>query len=236
MVLRSSALLLVVVALGCLHRDTPPKPERTVPLAVYIVNGTGQTASRIDTPKALRERLMARLAPVGLQVDVRDSSAETATNTKVLAASIAKHAAAQTGHPERILLLETQSQFYNELEGRFRWTVLVQATFFYVSRPGDALSTSFDAPAILNFPHQGASDALRFAADPIAREVAAVARRFIVEQPDAAAPADAEQPREPVTPEATGAPEPAPAPEPEPEPEATPAGNPLSNPQAPSRP
>jgi hypothetical protein len=70
-------------------------------------------------------------------------------------------------HPTRpTLLVETETSFYSELSGRYRWNVHVVASI----EPA-GVSESFDVPVFLQFAHEREAEAVSAAAPVIARRV-----------------------------------------------------------------
>ena len=68
-----------------------------------------------------------------------------------------------------LLLIETQAQFYSQLEGRFRWTVDVQ---MHLHTSEDMVfSRVFSVPVFHQFHHQREKESLEAAQAPILREL-----------------------------------------------------------------
>jgi len=175
----------VVLALaGCLEhtRNTVPEKEK---VHVVVVNENSADSTLIASPPALVRELTTELAGQGLAATLVDDAVfieafRTRRSTQGRLRFLADKLGA--GGDGLVLLVETRSAFYSLLEGRFRWVVNTKASFTRLAHVDAPVSATFEAPAILNFPHQGTADALRYVSGPIAREVRSLAARYLDEQ------------------------------------------------------
>jgi hypothetical protein len=173
-VLRRSIWLLFGF-LGCIRPEPAPAPAAQHPVAAVLVLEDAR-GKPVAAPAILHEELVRALEHEGLQPRWSNEAVDlgrlgsTPARVRWLAA---RHSGAS------VMLIEARVRFFNEVEGRFRWDVDVKATAFDGARIDDAVTSAFDAPAILNFPHQGETDALSYAAVPIAREIAELGALFL---------------------------------------------------------
>ncbi len=68
-----------------------------------------------------------------------------------------------------LLLVETQAQFFSQLEGRFRWTVDVQ--FHLIAVDGTTYMRKFSIPVFHQFHHQREQESLEAAEGQIVRKL-----------------------------------------------------------------
>ena len=78
-----------------------------------------------------------------------------------------------------LLLVETRTRFYSQLNGRYRWTVDAKITLAKREAREEAVSSSIDVPVFLDFDHQREREALVVAGPRIADEVARLADELV---------------------------------------------------------
>lgn len=184
MVLRSIGLLLVLGAgAGCIHRV--PVAHLAAPTRAAIASYVDQSDSRTLLPVpeevegALRDQLALRnvqLAPV--------SAAAGKTSAQRLAALVA----AAGGSP-LVMLVECKVVYFDQMQGRFKWTVFAKLT---LARPDDlsnAATREFDVPVFLRFDREREHEALVEAAPAIAERAGQLADEYLAGRSDVAAPA-----------------------------------------------
>jgi len=193
-------ILLALTAASCIeHAKSTPSDRPNV--RVVIINENNADGALVASPPSLTRELETELAAQGLEaVWVDDTSFADAFRARRSTQGRLRFLGEKLGPASGdalVLLVETRSAFYSLLEGRFRWVVNVKASFVRIGSADAPVTASFDTPAILNFPHQGAADALRYVAGPIAREIRSLAARYLDERPTDTAPPEAEAPVQP---------------------------------------
>lgn len=128
---------------------------------------------------ACHQRPVVTLAPdaprVGVVVD-SDRSPGTAPSAvasdlrAAVARELAEHgyAAATTPPVAATLHLSTETDFFAQVAGRYRWTVRVRAT---LDRPGSRVENTWDIPVFMVYDHERDDDAVRAAIPSIERHL-----------------------------------------------------------------
>ncbi len=187
LVARIASTVTVAAALcGCIERSTPTPPARLTAVTVVVANESRKPRF-IESPVKLVRSLTAALRKQGLEPQfvephLFEAAMREQRSTQARLRTLAKNVGMARAPDDFLLLVETDSRFYSELEGRFRWTVEVKASLARRSATDSAVETSFSAPAILVFPHQGGNEALSYVAEPMADQVGRLAREFVDEQ------------------------------------------------------
>ncbi|MCB9766526.1 MAG: hypothetical protein H6739_42520, partial [Alphaproteobacteria bacterium] len=75
------------------------------------------------------------------------------------------------GDAELLVLVETQVEFYSQMNGRFRWTVSVDLSVAPRDDLAQTVSASFTVPVFLQFHHEQEPEALAQAAPVIERQL-----------------------------------------------------------------
>ncbi len=124
-----------------------------------------------NPPAEFRERIEEELSGRGFTVRVSSTvKAQDKLSSSLLLSKLTSEASGK-----QLLMVETTSKFFSQLEGRFRWTVKLRATS---AKGSNSSPDNFSFPIVLNFGHQGSQDALKMAADGIAKRVADQASTF----------------------------------------------------------
>jgi hypothetical protein len=126
--------------------------------------------SRFDT--ALTDRALAP-AFVPEKVWAGDYARQSLSSKRL--AALAKRGPAKGW----LLLVETKAVFGSLLLGRFRWLVSARATVARADRLDEATSVEFEKPVFLDFDFQKEEEALAYAADALARDVARFAAQVV---------------------------------------------------------
>lgn len=177
MVLRHAALFALALWVTACIRPEAKGPVGTrlqVVGHLVIEDARGQ---RVNPPPTWRAEIDQQLADRGIVATWTEAQDADLTERRSTQAR-QRYFGGRSVHSDH-LLIEGSVRFYNEVEGRFRWTVSIKASFFPGPAIDKAMETRFDAPAILNFPHQGAADALQYAAAPVAHEIAELGALYL---------------------------------------------------------
>jgi len=78
-----------------------------------------------------------------------------------------------------LLLVESSARYSSQMNGRYRWTVDVQARLADPAQPDDAIEAKFTVPVHLLYSHQREADALVSAMPSIARRVGVLLDEWI---------------------------------------------------------
>ena len=141
------------------------QPISTVqPHDVYIVSSLDKLDTResITVPTSLQEKIVSTMTARGMQ----PKSLQFVQNYADLRNSEQR----LNLYEERpLLLVETQAQFFSQLEGRFRWTVDVQ--FHLLAVDGTIYTRSFSIPVFHQFHHQRETESIEAAEGQIVRKL-----------------------------------------------------------------
>jgi hypothetical protein len=151
---------MVLMLTACLKPGVATAPEGTsATLLAYEVEVGGDGVE--DAPEGFRTAMNASLGSVGVTANPL-----TVEGRELLNAHTPAQQLDALGAPEDDLavVLRTEARFFSQLNGRFRWVVVVDGTVMPVGAPEDALTESFEVPVFLNFQHQDADDAIEAAA------------------------------------------------------------------------
>lgn len=153
---------MVLMLLACLKPQVSTAPEgTTASLLAYEVEVGGESVQ--DAPEGFRSAMVESLAAVGVQASPLSVEGRSLLNAHTPAQQLEALGAAEG---DLAVVLRTEARFFSQLNGRFRWVVVVDATVMPGDGPDDALTESIEVPVFLNFQHQGADDAID-AAGPV---------------------------------------------------------------------
>ena len=120
------------------------------------------TANSVELPSSLQKALVSKVEARGITVqmiplnDRYAAQRNSAQRSKI--------------HEKRpLLLIETQAQFFSQLEGRFRWTVDVKLNLY--TADGVVYNRTASIPVFHQFHHQREKESLEAAQDQINRYV-----------------------------------------------------------------
>ena len=153
---------MLMVLLACLKPAVNTAPEgTTASLLAYEVEVGGESVQ--DAPEGFRSAMVDSLNAVGVH-----ATPLTVEGRALLNAHTPTQQLQALGDAEGDLavLLRTEARFFSQLNGRFRWVVVVDATVMPGDRPDAALTESIEVPVFLSFQHQGADEAIE-AAGPV---------------------------------------------------------------------
>jgi glycosidase len=178
MVLR--ALPILVVAAGCLPQVPVARLVAPTRVAVAMVVDFDDQVAVAEVPPGLSERLQTALGIRNLvprQVPFADYAPSFATTRDTLR-RLARVAELSEGAP-LVLLVETKAQFFSQLNGRYKWTVVTRVTLLDPHAPDRAQTTDLDYPAILDFDHEREPAALLAVATLVADKIGILVDRFL---------------------------------------------------------
>ncbi len=154
--------MVLMLGLGCLKPPVPTAPEGTdAALVAYEVEVGADTME--DAPQDFRAVMSEALLQVGVTPKPVSVEGYDLLNAHTPGQQLEVLQEA-TGDAELLVVLRTEARYFSQLNGRFRWVVVVDATVVPPQAPEDALEQSFDVPVFLNFQHDDAHDALNAAA------------------------------------------------------------------------
>jgi len=174
----SFALFLILA--GCVARHPPVQAARPAAVAVAACLGVLDDTAVQPVPAELSMAIGGLLAARNLSAKPMDPAGyldpfATRRTTQHRLALLAE----QAGGVELVLLVETMVSFYSPMNGRFRWTVDVDAT---ISPAGDltqAFSAHFQVPVFLDHVHEKEVAALTAASPMIERRLGALLDAYL---------------------------------------------------------
>ncbi len=164
-----------LVAAGCLTRSAPPKLANLTPVAVAYVMDDEHTGAVGPAPPAfmqavakalLESNLDAQPVPFQTFADAIKGRRDTPSRFQKLSQL--------AGDAPYVLLVETKATFFSQLNGRYRWEVTAKASAARKGGETDPVSNELDAPALLEYDHERAPDALGYAAPQLAERIASL--------------------------------------------------------------
>lgn len=173
------ALGAVAVLAGCLQRAPRARAETRTPVSVAFVVDEAHGEAVSAPPQGLVDAVVARLEALNLEPQVIpyeqlapafQANDDTRERFKALT---------RVGQAPLALLVETQATFFDQLEGRYRWTVSSKLTVGKRDAPTEAREKDFDLPAVLQYPHQKVPAAITEVARPLAERAAKMFDGFI---------------------------------------------------------
>lgn len=150
---------MVLILLSCLARHEPVRAESPAPLDLVLASATVVDPAVVAGTPTLAEALHdvvneRNLVPTDVSADLAKFATTRDTRRRIELLAPAR----------ATLLVETETAYYSELSGRFRWTVHTT-----LSLEPAGLSDSFDVPVFLQFAHEKEAEAVSAAAPTIAR-------------------------------------------------------------------
>jgi hypothetical protein len=174
------SLALGLLLAGCIARHLPVQAARPATVAVAaglaVLDDPGVQPVPEEISRAIGDLLAARnlraqpLDPTGYLEPF--STRRTTGHRLALVAE-------QAGGAELILLVETEVAFYSQMNGRFRWTVDVDATISPKDDLTQAFSAHFQVPVFLDHVHEREVEALSFAAPMLERRMGALLDAYL---------------------------------------------------------
>lgn len=176
-------LVLLAAACGllaCIPKAAPVRAKTPVAVSAGFVNDREEGHGVEPLPEEATAPSLAALAERNLTVrTVGRESVDVAFRMKRTTAQRLAVLAHAPNDPELLVLVETRTRFYSQLNGRYRWTVDAKITLAKAGARDEAVSVEADIPVFLDFDHQRERDALAAAGPRIADEVARLADEMI---------------------------------------------------------
>ena len=155
-------MVLISLLWACSISKAPLKSP--VPQDLYMISSLDQldTRSSVPIPETLQKDITNKIAERGLQLkaltinDRYSSQRNSGMRSKLY-----------TERP--LLLIETQAQFFSQLEGRFRWTVEAQISL--LAPGGEIFQKTLSIPVFHQFHHQREKESLEAAREQILRSL-----------------------------------------------------------------
>jgi len=160
---------------GCLARHAPVQARHPASVAVAASLGVLDDPAVQPVPAELSEAIGSLLAARNLAAQPVDPGAYL---EPFAARRTTQHRlavlAGQGGGAELLLLVETTVAYYSPMNGRYRWTVDVDATITPRDDLSQAFTAHFQVPVFLDHFHEQEEAALRAATPVIERRVGGV--------------------------------------------------------------
>ncbi len=167
MVLMTALLL----ALSCAPKAGVVQAPSPMDVAVVAAMEPLDDPQVQPVPDAVMDALARVLADRKLTLQAVDESTwEDAFSRGRTARFRTGHVALGTDAP-LVLVVSTFARYGSQLNGRYRWTVQVQASLAPAATPEDAVVSEFSVPVFLQFHHQRDADAVEAAIPVIERQV-----------------------------------------------------------------
>lgn len=161
-------LFLALGGFGCIHAAEPLRLATPAAMATALVVDHPDGAGPL--PAGVQDRVLLELSKRNLDARLVDPAALGNTrNTRQRLAQLA-----QAPEAPWLLLLETRVEYYELLQGRFRWIVYARATLAHREDPAGASDTEFEVPVFLSYDHEKEPEALREAARVLAERTGAL--------------------------------------------------------------
>ena len=155
---------MVLISLLWACSVSKPVLKSPTPHDVYMLASLDKldAARSVDVPQSLLKTLKDRVQKRGVTVKALSINERYASQRNSMQRAKL--------YPERpLLLIETQAQFFSQLEGRFRWTVDVRLTLY--TADGTVYNRSASIPVFHQFHHQREKESLEAAEEQISRYV-----------------------------------------------------------------
>ncbi len=152
---RFCAPLCVLFLAGCLSRQQPVQAPTPEPVAVAAVLGVLDSTAVQAVPEPLAERLERVLQAHNLPArPVEPSQYLERFTSKRTTAHRLSELAQLSGDAHLLLLVEAVAEHYSQMNGRYRWTVDVDATIAPKADLAQAFTVSFKVPVFLDHYHE----------------------------------------------------------------------------------
>jgi hypothetical protein len=169
------SFVLGLLLCGCLARRPPVQAAHPATVAVAACMGVLTDPAVQPVPAEIDAAVLGLLAARNLRAQ---PLAPAAFLEPFAARRTTPHrlalVAEQAGGAELILLVETTVAFYSEMNGRYRWTVEVDATVSPRDDLSQAFSAHFQVPVFLEHYREREPEALRTAAPLVERRLGAL--------------------------------------------------------------
>lgn len=177
--------LLVALASACVKPHPPVVAARPVPVAVAPVRTDFATNDAVAVPERLREAVADAIGRRNLTprvVPEAELAARFGDNRN--ARSRLEQLAAWDTSNRLLVLLETESSYYAQVAGRYRWVVNVRITFSPRDDLDAALVRSFEVPVFMQFYHEREDATVAEATPTIARRLGELLDEYLAAHPE----------------------------------------------------
>ncbi len=167
---------------ACVPRAELVTARAPTPVELVVVTQPAGSRAPTDAPasvySAIEAVLSARLlTPTRVDSAVFSESFSTRRST----AQRLSWLAARPGDTV-LVLVETEVEYYSEMNGRYRWTVSVVASVLPPDRPLEAVEASFEIPVFLSFYHEREDKALEAAVPVLSRRLGELVDTWVAGQ------------------------------------------------------
>jgi fructose-specific component phosphotransferase system IIB-like protein len=165
---------------GCLSKHQPVQAPRSTTVAVASALAVLDSTEVQAVPDALAEGIAQLCSERNLQPTALAPAAYTGEfASKRTSQHRLEHVAAQAGGAELLLLVETTVAYYSQMNGRYRWTVEVDATISPADDLSQAFAARFSVPVFLEHYHEKEAAALEAAAPLLERRLGALLDAYL---------------------------------------------------------
>jgi len=178
--MRPVMILVACALLSCVPKTAPVRAKVAMSVAAGFVNDRDEGQGLEPLPDAAIAPTIAVLAERNLRAKtVGRETVDVAFRMKRTTPLRLGVLANGNDDADLLLLVETRTRFYSQLNGRYRWTVDAKITLAKREAREEAVSSSIDVPVFLDFDHQREREALVVAGPRIADEVARLADELV---------------------------------------------------------
>ena len=173
-------ILAACALLSCVPKTAPVRAKNTISVSAAFVNDRDEGQGLVPLPEMAIASSIAALGERNLRAKiVGRETVEVAFRAKRTTPLRLAVLANQNDDAELLLLVETRTRFYSQLNGRYRWTVDAKISLAKRDARDEAATSEVDIPVFLDFDHQREPEALVAAGPRIADEVARLADEMI---------------------------------------------------------
>lgn len=158
--------------LACQPQIPPKKATSPISIQVLAVQDNVLSRNSSKVPPALLQTLKSELSQANIQPNIVElpSSFQSIRQTE--------QRLEQLSAP--VLLIETQAEFFSQLEGRFRWTVSCKLTLMADDK--GVLVREFNTPVFHQFHHEREAEAILAAEEVIRQQLRGLIEDYLRSQ------------------------------------------------------
>ena len=158
--------------LACQPQVPPKKATSPISIQVLAVQDNVLSRNSSKVPPALLQTLKSELSQANIQPNIVElpSSFQSIRQTE--------QRLEQLSAP--VLLIETQAEFFSQLEGRFRWTVSCKLTLMADDK--GVLVREFNTPVFHQFHHEREAEAILAAEEVIRQQLRGLIEDYLRSQ------------------------------------------------------
>ncbi len=165
---------------GCLSKHQPVQAPQSTTVAVASALAVLDSTEVVAVPDSLAEGIVELCTERNLQPSAISPAAYTTEFvTKRTSQHRLEHVAGQAGSAELLLLVETTVAYYSQMNGRYRWTVDVNATISPADDLSQAFSAQFSVPVFLEHYHEKEAAALEASVPLLERRLGALLDAYL---------------------------------------------------------